>query len=134
MGTNSGLLLTLLASVATFLSTISAASSMLSSMTVIHVAGNPIYIGNAAMSWFGLATLTLCWTSAFYIYKRKHFRLAISGPVIIAVSCFVEYFFSANSPPPEVPTVNLTIFIVFGQFLFCLASIGLIAKSRKSFS
>jgi hypothetical protein len=77
--------------------------------------------------------LVFCYTSAFYI-EKKHFAVAISGPLLIFASCFVEgrffsyisYYWSANPIFLES--------LIFLQFLVSLASVILVFKDRKNFT
>jgi hypothetical protein len=86
------------------------------------------------MAWFGVLALVFCYVSVFYIVKKQHFALAVSGPIFILVSCFAELWFVGYISYYWSATPLMFEFFVFLQLLFSLAGAFFVFKARKNFT
>jgi hypothetical protein len=129
-----GLSCTILASLGTIFFVWYAITEYSGGPIVFWVDGSLVNIRYEGMACFGVLALVFCYLSTFYIVKKKHFILALSGPIFILVSCFAEFWFvgyiSYYWPVP--PT--MFEFFIFLQFLLSLAGVVLVFKARKNFT
>ncbi len=128
---------TIIASLITFAYTISGFTQISAPQPPSTYYSGFAYYGWAVMGWFGVLSLSFCWTGMAYAIKRSHFALAVTGASLIFASCIVEFFTfkyapATNSAGPSLLPLASALPLIVVQMILSLAGIILISTSKSS--